>query len=144
RAGNFTVSPAGRLVTADMKYEVVNSEGGVFAITSPQEVTIAPDGEVSQRGEVIGRLSIVSFARPDGTYGLRKVGDNVLEDLGQAGRQAAQVRVQQGALEMSNVNPVVEMSKMIMALRAYEANIQLMKSHDSILDRTVNDIGRPV
>lgn len=144
RAGDFTVSPDGRLVTSDMKYAVVNAEGGTFTITDPAAVTVDPTGVISERGEVIGRLSIVSFANPMARLGLRKIGNKVLQDLGQAGRQASQAGVQQGALEGSNVNPVVELSKMITALRSYEANIQMIRSHDSLLDRIVNEVARPV
>ncbi len=143
RAGNFALSPDGGLVTSDMKYAVINAEGGAFVIANLADVTVDATGVVFERGEVIGRLSIVAFTNPTGRLGLQKLGSNVLKDLGQAGRQASTSRVQQGALESSNVNPVVELSKMITALRSYEANIQMIKSHDSLLDRVVNDVGRP-
>ncbi len=143
RAGDFTLAHDGRLVTADMKYLVVNAAGGAFTIASPSDVTVDATGVVSERGEVIGQLSVVSFTNPTDRLGLRKIGNNVFQDLGRAGQQASGARIQQGAIENSNVNPVVELSKMIVALRSYEANVQMIKSHDSLLDRIVNDVGRP-
>ena len=43
---------------------------------------------------------------------------------------------------MSNVNVVSEMVNMIAGYRAYEANSKVVQTHDSLLDKAVNEIAR--
>ena len=50
--------------------------------------------------------------------------------------------IEQGSLEMSNVNVVSEMVKLINAYRAYETNAKALQSEDAMLDKAVNEVGR--
>ncbi|MEM7665616.1 MAG: flagellar basal-body rod protein FlgG [Pseudomonadota bacterium] len=139
RAGNFTLSPEGQLVT---------SQG--YAVTPPiqipqgaQSIAIAPDGTVSattaQNAAAIqiGQLQVASFVNP---AGLRAIGDNFLvetaasgvADIGAAG-QNGRGQVRQGMLEASNVNVVEELVEMIEAQRAYEINSKMVSSVDEML-----------
>ena len=45
-------------------------------------------------------------------------------------------------LEDSNVEPVLEMVKMIDTFRSYEAEQRAIQIQDSTLERAVNDLGR--
>jgi flagellar basal body rod protein FlgG len=47
----------------------------------------------------------------------------------------------QGYLEESNVEPVMEMVRMIDVFRAYEADQRAIQVQDSTLERAVNDVG---
>jgi flagellar basal-body rod protein FlgG len=49
--------------------------------------------------------------------------------------------VQQGYLELSNVNVVREMVDMITVMRSYEANQKILQAQDSTLERAVNEVG---
>lgn len=139
RAGNFTLSAEGQLVT---------SQG--YSLTPPiqipagsQAVTIAPDGTVSatQPGQAtpvqIGQIQVASFVNP---AGLRAIGDNFLvetaasgpADAGQAG-QLGRGNIRQGMLEGSNVNVVEELVEMIEAQRAYEINSKMVSAVDEML-----------
>lgn len=139
RAGNFTLSPEGQLVT-----------GQGYAVTPPIQipqgatsVTVAPDGTVSavQAGQAaaiqIGQLQVASFVNP---AGLRAIGDNFLvetaasgpADAGAAG-QFGRGNIRQGMLEGSNVNVVEELVEMIEAQRAYEINSKMVSSVDEML-----------
>ncbi len=51
-------------------------------------------------------------------------------------------RIRQGALEMSNVNPVNEMVSMINVLRSYEAAQKALQTSDEVAGRAANDVGR--
>ena len=55
---------------------------------------------------------------------------------------AEEVKVVQGFLEQSNVQPVLEMVKMIDTFRSYEAEQRAIQVQDSTLDRAVNELGR--
>lgn len=51
-------------------------------------------------------------------------------------------KVLHGYLETSNVNPVLEMTRMIEVHRAYEANQRVLLTNDSLLQKSVNEIAR--
>ena len=139
RAGNFTLSAQGNLVTA---------QG--FSVTPPvqipagsESIAIAPDGTISaiQPGQAapvqVGQLQIANFVNP---AGLRNIGDNFLVETaasgpaepGQAG-QLGRGSVRQGMLEASNVNVVEELVEMIEAQRAYEINSRMVTAVDEML-----------
>jgi len=139
RAGNFTMSAEGQLVTAQ-GYAVQP------AITVPQgaqSVSVAPDGTVSAiiPGEAeateIGQLTVARFANP---AGLQSSGDNFLletaasgvAEMGVAGTEG-RGSIRQGMLESSNVNVVEEMVAMIEAQRAYEINSKMISAVDEML-----------
>jgi len=139
RAGNFSLSPQGNLIT---------SQG--YAVTPPvqvpqgaQSISVAPDGTISavQPGQAqpvqLGQLQIANFVNP---AGLRAIGDNFLTEtaasgpveLGIAG-QFGRGQIRQGMLEASNVNVVEELVEMIEAQRAYEINSKMVSAVDEML-----------
>jgi len=139
RAGNFTRSAEGQLVTSQ-GYAVQP------AITIPEgagSITVSPDGTVSVTvaGDAapteLGQLQVASFANP---AGLQAVGDNFLVETGASG--AAQLApggeggrgsIQQGMLEASNVNIVEELVDMIECQRAYEISSKMISAVDEML-----------
>ncbi|MXP27620.1 flagellar basal-body rod protein FlgG [Porphyrobacter algicida] len=139
RAGNFTRSAEGQLVT-QQGYPVQP------AITVPEgasAITVAPDGTVSAQlaGQSdpaeLGQLQVASFANPSG---LRALGDNFLSEtaasgaaqLGPGGQNGAG-NIRQGMLEASNVNVVEELVDMIECQRAYEVNSKMVSAVDEML-----------
>jgi flagellar basal-body rod protein FlgG len=139
RAGNFSRSPEGLLVTSE-GYQVMPG------ITVPQgttNITIGTDGTVSATvpgqsdAQNIGQIQVASF--PNGA-GLQQSGDNYLletaasgaANLGIAG-QDGRGRVRQGMLEASNVNVVEELVDMIETQRAYEVNSKMISATDDML-----------
>jgi flagellar basal-body rod protein FlgG len=51
-------------------------------------------------------------------------------------------KVTQGYVEASNVNPVLEMVRMIEVNRAYEANQKTIQSEDSMLGKLINEVAK--
>ncbi|MFM5954938.1 MAG: flagellar basal-body rod protein FlgG [Novosphingobium sp.] len=139
RAGNFSRSAEGQLVTAQ-GYPVQP------AIAIPEDaasITVGPDGTVSvttgasSTPTEIGQLTIASFANP---AGLQALGDNFLAETAasgpvQIGAAGDGVRgsIRQGMLESSNVNVVEELVDMIECQRAYEINSKMISSVDEML-----------
>ncbi len=142
RAGNFVMDAGGRLLTADGRYQAVSGDGRGLAVdpASGEEIRVTPEGAVFQGDVEIGRLGVVDF---DDLSRLVKRGDNVFENRGGTATTPAEIRVEQGALEKSSVNPILEMVEMIKALRSLESNLQMVRYQDAALERTVNDFGRP-
>jgi len=143
RAGNFNIDSSGRLVTADGRCQVVASDGRPIALDAAAagSLRVGEDGTLYQgeveNGQLVGVVQFEDVAR------LARRGDNLVENRGSALGGAPGSRIQQGTLERSSVNPVLEMAEMIKALRALEANLQMIRIQDATLERTVNEFARP-
>lgn len=117
RAGHFTLDDQGQLVTSD-GHAVMSTNGTPFFIApNESEFHVAKDGTVSTENGPIGRLRIVRF---DNLQHLQKVSGSLFAAAEDAGAQdVEQPVVRQGMLEGSNVNGVLEMTKMIDVQRSY-------------------------
>jgi flagellar basal body rod protein FlgG len=142
RAGNFSLGGDGRILTADGRYQLVSDDGRGLAMDpgAGGELRVRDDGTLFQGQNEIGKASVVDF---DNYARLHKRGDNLFENAGASAAPPAGLQVAQGTLEQSSVNPVTEMVEMIKALRSLESNLQMIRFQDSVLDRSVNDLGRP-
>ncbi len=139
RAGNFSLSDTGQLVTVD-GYTVQPT------VTIPQgttDVTISKSGQVQAtiagqvQPQTVGQLQLATFANE---AGLEAIGDNYFLQSGASGQPnlAAPNAVgvgylQQGYTETSNVDAVTEISSLIVAQRAYEMNSKVVTSADQML-----------
>lgn len=126
KAGYLDVNPEGLLVTKNGLQ--VLGDGGPINVPANAEVNIASDGTISAKvgtGRVtsIGRLKLVTpeVALTRGTDGLFRAADGELPADPSA-------RIQEGALEGSNVSPVETMVAMISAARQFEQQMKLLQS----------------
>jgi flagellar basal-body rod protein FlgF len=65
-----------------------------------------------------------------------------LYSTGQTPNTPATVNIRQGALEASNVQPVIEISKMLEVQRAYEATANLSKSEEDMMRQAIDRLGQ--
>ncbi|WRA18918.1 flagellar basal-body rod protein FlgG [Helicobacter pylori] len=147
RSGNFKLDEQGNLVT---------SEGYLLIpqITLPEDTTqvnIGVDGTVSvtqglqTTSNVIGQITLANFVNP---AGLHSMGDNLFSITNASGEaivgnpdSQGLGKLRQGFLELSNVRLVEEMTDLITAQRAYEANSKSIQTSDAML-QTVNSLKR--
>jgi flagellar basal-body rod protein FlgG len=139
RAGNFSRSPEGLLVTSE-GYQV---QPGITIPEGATAITVGTDGTVSAtvagqtNATELGQIQVASFPNAGG---LLAKGDNYLTEttasgaasLGIAG-QDGRGNVRQGELEASNVNVVEELVDMIETQRAYEVNSKMITATDEML-----------
>ncbi len=127
RNGRFTVNSSNQLVTTSG--ETVASQGGQ-PITIPDgetNITITKDGLISGKQGQIGQLKIVSFPDPQQ---LREIGNGLYKGNGTEVADT-QTTVQQGYVEGSNVNPILEMTSMMDVQRSYESVARMLQNdHD--------------
>ena len=139
RAGNFTRSSEGQLVTAQgyALQPAINIPEGATSITISADGTVSASVPGSTDAAQLGQITIASFANP---AGLKPVADNFLMETGASG--AAQIgvagdggrgNIRQGMLEGSNVNIVEELVDMIECQRAYEINSKMISAVDEML-----------
>jgi len=139
RAGAFKLDRDGRMVTSD-GYPLEP------AITIPADTTkiaIGHDGRVAvlQAGGTtpveIGTIEIARFINPAGLHAIGKnlflptdsSGEATIGAPGTEGRGS----INQGFLEMSNVNVVEELANLIIAQRAFEFNSKVVQASEEMM-----------
>ena len=126
-------------VAADGLGEVLSTSGEPVNLSGLERFEINGRGEVLSAQGTVARLALTTFDRPEM---LRKAGDALFADGGEAAPRAGDGEVVQGALESSSVEPVRELTSLVAAFRAYEMNAQMLKIQDEMLGRAANDVGR--
>lgn len=125
RAGSLEVNNEGVLVTQGGLQ--VNGDGGPISVPQGAQVQIAADGTITakvegQKATQLGKLKMVTPEKPmtRGTDGLfRADGGDLQAD--------PTAKLQDGALEGSNVSPVETMVGMIAAARQFEHQMKLLE-----------------
>ncbi|MBW2061051.1 MAG: flagellar hook-basal body protein [Deltaproteobacteria bacterium] len=137
RNGIFTLNSDGVLVTQD-GYPI---QGELTIPREAREVVIGPDGSVLADNENIGAIEIVEF---ENLSMLKKQGNDFFMPLsaGVTGSAAEKTTIEQGYLEMSNVNPVNAMINLIDTTRTYEAFQKVIHSFEETDTKIINDVGR--
>jgi flagellar basal-body rod protein FlgG len=139
RSGAFKKDHEGRIVTSD-GYPL---EPSITIPTNAQSITIGSDGKVSviQSGSKepveVGQIELARFINPGGLKAIGKSlfvptassGDPTTANAGMEGLGT----INQGFIEMSNVNVVEEMVNMIVSQRAYEINSKAVQASDEML-----------
>jgi flagellar basal-body rod protein FlgG len=139
RSGNFQLSPDGEIVTPD-GYPL---SPGITVPRDAIELSISAQGRVSAKvqGTVelveLGQLELATFINP---AGLEAIGSNLLLETEASGEPVTGApgaegigTVLQGFLESSNVNPVQELTQLIMAQRAYDMNSKVIQASDQMM-----------
>ncbi|MGJ8544662.1 MAG: flagellar basal-body rod protein FlgF [Sulfitobacter sp.] len=145
RDGSFTLDPEGNLTL--LSGAKVLDEGGTPIILPTQglgALNIAEDGTIS--GTDTGPLARIGVFDIPEIQSYRRAGAGMLvaPDGAADPRAAITTQVKQGALEMSNVNPIREMTRLIDVQRAYERTNSLMGNADTLRRDALRRIGQAV
>jgi flagellar basal-body rod protein FlgG len=141
RAGSFNKNANGQIVTIDGNFLQPQ-------ITIPPETT---DIIVNETGEVfvqvagqtalqsLGQITLANFAND---AGLEPLGSNLYKQTTASGTPVTGVpgdpsfgSVHQGYLELSNVDPVKEITELITAQRSYEMSSKVVQAVDEMYSR---------
>lgn len=138
RDGSFRRDADGNLVTSKgMKVEV---QSNVPSSQWPKdgEVSISTSGYVSIGNVRVGRILLF---RPQNSIDMNDIGNNLYRCDGNlissANNTAGFGQINQGLVELSNVDVADTMSKMIITQRAYQMNSKALQSTDEML-QTIN------
>jgi len=142
RAGSFNINANGQLVTSDgfivqpritvpTNYTAISiASNGVVQVTTPTQPVF----------RTVGQLTLAIFANPPG---LVASGTNLFIPSAASGSAVTQVPgqggtgiLQQGFLEGSNVNPVTELTNLLVAQQTFAANSQVIVSANELLQTT--------
>ncbi|MBO6787391.1 MAG: flagellar basal-body rod protein FlgF [Rhodospirillales bacterium] len=138
RNGRMQLDNTGQLV--NQLGQPILAEGGAPLIFAPEdtEIVISKDGTVSTNNGELGKLQVVRFDNDqllDRTSGAQFT--TTEENPAQA---VASPTVLQGAVEKSNVEPILEMANMINVHRAYDSVKSFIEREDERQRAMIRDM----
>jgi flagellar basal-body rod protein FlgF len=134
RAGDLQVDVNGILRTGSGL--PVLGEGGQIALPPGEEVEIGADGTITvipADGSALAQIDRLRLVNPDPAL-IEKRGDGLIHVKGDQPlpETDADIRVEPGFLEGSNVNAVASLTEILSLSRQYEMQIKLMSQADQI------------
>ena len=142
RDGELHLNQQGQLVTKQ-GFNLVGD--GVAVQIDPSNsgsLTVSATGEISQGGEIKGKLKLTEFNNPKL---LTQIGGGMFRadnpNLKPSSNPSTQVR--QGFIEASNISTTTEMAGLITAMRGFEANQKVIQMQDDRMGRVITDLGNP-
>jgi flagellar basal-body rod protein FlgF/flagellar basal-body rod protein FlgG len=147
RNGALQINAQGQLVTADGNV-VVGDNGPITFQQTDHDVSITPDGRVTviegaspnNNETTRGTLRMVSFAQPQL---LQKEGNNLFSaPAGVAATPDTTSQLKQGAIEKSNVQAVVEITRMIQISRAYQQMATLLQQQSELHKQAIQQLAQ--
>ena len=143
RNGSMQINAQGQLVTTD-GMPVLGDNGPIVFQPTDHDISITKDGRVSVlEGNVTtteslrGTLRIVRFANP---AQLQKEGNNLYSSTGGGATPDTNPRLVQGSVEKSNVNGVIEISRMIQISRAYQQTATLLQQQSDLHKNAIHEL----
>ncbi|NOT33320.1 MAG: flagellar hook basal-body protein [Candidatus Eisenbacteria bacterium] len=137
RGGSMRLDTLGRLTDVHGD-PLLGIEGPIVIQGSKVELEV--DGTVWVDGVGVGQLRRETVAEPQR---LLKEAAGRFVPVGERGIADSEVtRVRQGAVEEPNVDPMLSMVDLIAIQRAYQANVDALRTLDSVLGTVTNEVGR--
>lgn len=140
RDGRLKMSPEGELRT--MNGMPVLDAGGAPVMIDPSggEVRIGADGAVFQGRKSVGRVGL--FLLPAGATLTRHDGATVISDKpGALVQDFTRNMVRQGYVEGANVDPVMEMTRLISLQRAFEEAASAVSQTEDATSSVIRQLG---
>ncbi|HLJ84901.1 MAG TPA: flagellar basal body rod C-terminal domain-containing protein [Candidatus Eremiobacteraceae bacterium] len=109
--------------------------GSLGAVRFPRGASVDTDGRIVASGRVIDRLRVVDL----GQSATRDASGYFSASSSAAIRRSA-AQIRSGFLEDSGVNPLLEMTALVSAQRAFEADQKTAQRADETLRRAVTDV----
>ena len=140
RDGRFTMNDTGQLMT--IEGHPVLDPGGAPIQLDPRNGSpeAGADGVLRQNGQLVGSIGLYEF---DPGLDFQRYGNSgiIPTTAPQPVVDRNSIGVAQGFLEESNVNPVQEMTRLIMVQRAFENIAAAMRSTESTFGEAVKTLG---
>jgi flagellar basal-body rod protein FlgF len=123
RSGRFELQQNGTIVDHDGN-RLLDTNGQAIQIApTDTQLSIAGDGTISSENGQIGKIGIV---QPNDVRKMRAEGDRLF-DSGGPTTPVAQPKIVQGAVEDSNVKPILEVERMMNDLREFQFTTQFLQ-----------------
>ncbi|MEP9389688.1 flagellar basal-body rod protein FlgF [Mesorhizobium sp. KR9-304] len=140
RDGRFTLTENGELVTIE-GYPVLDAGGAPIQLDPRNGPPRAgADGSLRQGDNLVGALGLYSF---DPGPNFVRFGNSGIVPASEPEPVVDRIDagVSQGFLEESNVNPVLEITRLIMVQRAFENGAAMIRDTESSFDEAIKTLG---
>ena len=138
RAGQFLPDATGELVTKE-GHRVLDAGGApIFIPPDAGKIAVARDGTISSDGTPLTQLGLWTPARPEDVTR----GSGLLFRLTAPPEPQEDVTILQGHLEKSNVNALLEISRMVEVQRAYELSQSFAETEDARIRGVLTTLSR--
>lgn len=140
RDGRFSMTAEGQLVTVE-GHPVLDAGGAPMQL-DPRAgpPTAGSDGSLRQDGRLVGAIGLYEFN--PGTNFVRYGNSGVIPPAApEPVVDRMDAGIVQGFVEESNVNPIKEMSKLIMVQRAFENTAALMRQTEASFSDAIKTLG---
>lgn len=137
RDGAFTLDADRQLVNKN-GYPVMNDNNEPIQVQQDAtQIRITEDGEITSEFGTIGRIKVAMF---DNEQAMTRTGENLFSAGDQDELPGQNIRIVQGFVENANVNPVVEMNRMIEILRSYQAAQRMLQNDHERIRNTIQKL----
>lgn len=138
RAGAFMTNAEGELVNPDGYQLLDDGQAPIIIPAGVGNVGIGTDGTISADDNPVARIGV--FTSPDPANLQHEAG--TLFDPGGAVEPIEEAVLRQGFLEDSNVDPVLEIARMIEVQRAYQLGQSFLDQEDQRIRQTITSLTR--
>jgi flagellar basal-body rod protein FlgF len=139
RNGHFRLDEAGQLVTQNGDPVLSNNDQPFFFGPEDTAITISLDGTVSTNNGALGKMRIITV---DNQQKMRQVGSSLFAADTEV-KDVENPTVVQNSLESSNIQPILEMSRLIDTQRAYDSVRKFIDREDERMRGMIRDLMRP-
>ncbi len=142
RDGSFTLNAAGEMITAGGNIVPLDNGQPALIPTNAQQIEISRDGVLSARVDDTDiRLGRIQLYRFENQENLQRGPQNLYEAKeGVEALAAPESEIVQGSLEQSNVQGIVEMTKLIDVVRTYSSVSRMMQSEHERQQRAIRNL----
>lgn len=139
RNGHLSLSEDLRLITST-GHEILDKSSKPIKIPpNVSDIKISSDGTISSPSTgLIATLNVSTFAD---ISKLKKIGDNMFAADSPA-LPATDYTIVQGAIETSNVKPIMELTRMIQVSRSYMQTSKLMENLQDTESKAINQLAK--
>lgn len=138
RAGNFSMDSQGRLMNARGMAVASAGGGDIIIPNDAQNIYIDHRGVVSTDDGEVGQIMVMEFSSEQ----ILEPAGNGLYKTDEGGVLAANTKVLQGKLEGSNVQGVLEMTRMIEINREYQMMQRMIQNEHERIRGAIQRLGR--
>jgi len=139
RNGHLALSDEYTLITSTGQ-EILDKAGKPIQLSeNTKDIEISSDGTISSR--TAGQIAIINVVAFADNSTLKKIGDNMFTTNSET-RPATDYSIIQGMTETSNVQPIIEVTRMIQVSRSYISTAKLMDKLQEAENKAINQLAK--
>ena len=140
RHGRFQLDGERQLVTSE-GYPVLGQNGPLTIPTDEGEISIASDGTITTEDTQVGQIQVVTFEDPQQ---LRKAASGLfIAPDGVDAQEPDTVQMVQGMVEESNVQPILEITRMMGIHRTHDSVARMLRQENDRVKDMIDTLGKP-